>query len=44
MGVIVGLQRFWIARSLDGIARRLDRFGTRFDRIEGREPPSLRGA
>ena len=44
MGVIVGLQRFWIARSLDGIEQLLDRFGTRFDRIEGREPPSLRGA
>ena len=44
MGVIVGLQTFWIARSLDAVERRLDRFDARLDRIEGREPPSLRRA
>jgi hypothetical protein len=44
MGVIVGLQTFWIARSLDAIERRLDRFEARLDRIDGREPPTLRRA
>jgi hypothetical protein len=35
---LVGLQTFWIARSLDGlessIGRRLDRIEARFDRLE----------
>jgi len=39
---VIGLQTFWIARSLDAIERRLDRFDTRLDRLEDREPPSLR--
>ena len=40
---VIGLQTFWIARSLDAIERRcFDRFDTRLDRLEDREPPSLR--
>ena len=34
VGIIVGLQTFWIARSLDAIAGRLDRIDVRLDRIE----------
>ena len=41
---VIGLQTFWIARSLDAIERRFDRFEARLDRIEDREPPSLRRA
>jgi len=35
---LIGLQSFWIARELDALGRRLDRL----ERVESREPPSLR--
>jgi hypothetical protein len=43
---VIGLQTFWIARALDALRgkmhRGFDRVDARLDRIEGREPPSLR--
>ena len=50
---VIGLQSFWIARSLDALRsemhRGFDRLDARIDRVEarstgssGREPPSLR--
>ena len=45
IGLVVGLQTFWVARALDALGARLDRIELRLDRIEervGREPPSLR--
>jgi hypothetical protein len=39
---VIGLQSFWIARALDDLRRGLDRLEVRLERIEGREPPSLR--
>jgi hypothetical protein len=44
IGIVVGLQTFWIARALDDLARRLDRVDARLDRLETREPPTLRRA
>ena len=52
IGLVVGLQSFWIARSLDALrtemhrgfdslGQRVDRVEARLDRIEG-GPPSLR--
>lgn len=42
IGLAIGLQTFWIARALDDLGRRIDRVDVRLDRLEGREPPSLR--
>lgn len=46
MGLVVGLQTFWIARALDTLRdelhRGFDRLDARIDRLESREPPSLR--
>ena len=43
---VIGLQSFWIARALDALRdemhRGFDRLDARIDRIEAREPPSLR--
>ena len=43
---VIGLQTFWIARSLDALRsemhRNFDRVEARLDRLEGHEPPSLR--
>ncbi len=43
---VMGLQTFWISRALDvlrGEMRRdFDRVEARLDRLEGREPPTLR--
>jgi hypothetical protein len=43
---VIGLQTFWISRALDTLRdemyRRFDRLDARIDRLEGREPPSLR--
>jgi hypothetical protein len=39
---LIGLQSFWIARELDALRGRLDRVDARLERLEGREPPSLR--
>jgi hypothetical protein len=48
IGLVSGLQSFWIARSLDALRsemhRGFDRVEARLDRLEGREPPSLRRA
>ena len=48
IGLVVGLQTFWIARSFDTLRdemhRGFDRLDARIDRLEGREPPSLRRA
>ena len=45
---VIGLQSFWIARSIDALRsemhRGFDRLDARIDRLEGREPPSLRRA
>jgi hypothetical protein len=45
---VIGLQSFWIARSIDALRaemhRGFDSVERRLDRLEGREPPSLRGA
>ena len=42
----IGLQSCWIARALDALRdemhRGFDRLDARIDRIEAREPPSLR--
>ncbi len=46
LSAVIGLQTFWIARALDTfrdeIHRGFDRLDARIDRLEGREPPSLR--
>ncbi len=46
MGLVVGLQTFWIARALDTLRdemhRGFDRLDARIDRLEAREPPGLR--
>lgn len=53
MGVIVGLQTFWVARSIDALRdemhrgfdrldARIDRLEVRMDRLEARDPPTLR--
>jgi hypothetical protein len=46
IALVVGLQSFWIARSIDTLRdemyRGFDRIEARLDRLEGREPPSLR--
>jgi hypothetical protein len=53
MGVIVGLQTFWVARPIDALRdemhrgfdrldARIDRLEARMERLEGREPPTLR--
>jgi hypothetical protein len=46
MTAVIGLQTFWIARALDILRdemyRGFDRIEARLDRLEGREPPSLR--
>jgi hypothetical protein len=43
---VIGLQTFWIARALDALRsemhRGFDRLDARLDRIEDRQPPSLR--
>jgi len=46
VGLVIGLQAFWIARSLDALRsemhREFDRVDKRLDRLEGATPPSLR--
>jgi hypothetical protein len=46
LALVVGLQSFWIARSIDTLRdemhRGFDRLDARIDRLEQREPPSLR--
>ena len=46
IGVVVGLQTFWIAHSYDALRdemhRGFDRLDALLDRLEQREPPSLR--
>ncbi len=48
MTAVIGLQTFWVARSLDALRdemhRGFDLLDARIDRLEGREPPSLRRA
>ncbi len=43
---VIGLQTFWIARALDAVRdemrRGFDRLDARIDRLQDREPPSLR--
>jgi hypothetical protein len=43
---VIGLQTFWISRALDVLRdemyRGFDRLDARIDRLEEREPPSLR--
>jgi hypothetical protein len=43
---VIGLQTFWIARALDALRSEMhrghDRLDARLDRLESREPPSLR--
>jgi ubiquinone biosynthesis protein UbiJ len=39
---LIGLQTYWITRELDSLGKSLERLETRLDRLEGREPPSLR--
>ncbi len=43
---VIGLQTFWVAHALntlrDEMYRGFDRIEARLDRLEGREPPSLR--
>jgi hypothetical protein len=46
LGIVVGLQTFWISRALDALRgemrRDFDRVEARLDRLERREPPTLR--
>jgi hypothetical protein len=46
LGIVIGLQTFWISRALDALRgemrRDFDRVEVRLDRLEGREPPTLR--
>ena len=48
IGLVVGLQSFWIARALDALRsemyRGFDGLERRLERLEEREPPSLRRA
>jgi hypothetical protein len=54
IGLVIGLQSFWIARSLDALRREMhrgfDRVDARFERVEARldrlegGPPTLRRA
>jgi hypothetical protein len=43
---VLGLQTFWIARAIDALRGEMhcefDRVEARLDRLEGREPPTLR--
>ena len=39
---VVGLQSFWIARSIHTLRDEMHRGFDRLDRLEQREPPSLR--
>ncbi len=50
---VIGLQTFWVARSIDALRdemhrgfdrldARIDRLEVRMDRLEAREPPTLR--
>jgi hypothetical protein len=45
---VIGLQSFWIARSLDALRSEMhhgfDKLERRLERLEEREPPSLRRA
>ena len=45
-GLVIGLQTFWFAHALDALRsemhRGFDRMDARLDRLERREPPSLR--
>ena len=46
LGIVIGLQTFWIARGLDALRnemrRDFDRVEARLERPERPEPPSLR--
>jgi hypothetical protein len=53
MGLVIGVQTFWIARALDmlrdemqrgfaAVDRRFERVERHLDRLEGHEPPGLR--
>jgi hypothetical protein len=46
IALVVGLQSFWTARSIDALRdelhRGFDRLDARIDHLEQREPPSLR--
>jgi hypothetical protein len=46
MTAVIGLQTFWVAHAIntlrDEMYRGFDRIEARLDRLEGREPPSLR--
>ena len=46
LGIVIGLQTFWIARGLDALRnemrRDFDRVEARLERLERPEPPSLR--
>ena len=48
VAAVIGLQTFWIAHAIDTLRdemhRGFDRLDARIDRLEGREPPSLRRA
>ena len=43
---VIGLQTLWIARAIDALRgemhREFDRVETRLDRLEAKEPPTLR--
>jgi hypothetical protein len=46
LGIVIGLQTFWISHALDTLRdemrRNFDRVEKRLDRLEGHEPPTLR--
>ena len=48
LAAVIGLQSLWLARAVDALRGELHRgFGrveARLDRLDGREPPSLRRA